>query len=64
MKRQGPRNRRYTVAQVLAVTLLIAYIALLAHKGSKDLSALAAAHPGSDFWPALGRHILRILGGG
>jgi hypothetical protein len=64
MKTQGLRSRLYTVAQVCAAILLIAYVAMLAHKGTKDISALAAAHPGSEFWRALGRHILRILGGG
>jgi hypothetical protein len=53
-----------TAGQILAVTLLVAYAALLLHKGAIDLTALAQAHPGADFWPALGRHLLRVLGGG
>jgi len=53
-----------TAGQVLAVTALFAYFILLLHKGWIDIAALSAAHPGSEFWPALGRHVLRVLGGG
>ena len=51
-------------AQVAAVVALVAYFALLLHKGALDIGALREAHSGSEFWRALGRHILRILGGG
>jgi hypothetical protein len=53
-----------TAGQVFAVLLLVAYGALLLHKGSIDLAAIVQAHPGPDFWPALGRHLMRVLGGG
>jgi hypothetical protein len=52
-----------TAAQVLAVFCIVAYFALLGHKAFVDISALAKAYPG-DFWAALGRHLLRNLGGG
>ena len=50
-------------AQVLAFVGLLAYFLLLAHKAFVDIGALLASHPG-DFWVALGRHLLRNLGGG
>jgi len=53
-----------SAGQVLAAMALVAYVVLLLHKGWIDFSALSAAHPGAEFWPALGRHILRVLGGG
>jgi len=37
---------------------------VVAHKAIVDLSALAQRYPGSEFWPALGRYLLRNLGGG
>ena len=64
MSRKSSRDRLETIGQVLAFVALLAYFGLLLHKGVKDMAALAEAHPGSDFWPALGRHVLRILGGG
>lgn len=53
-----------TAGQVVAIILLTAYGALLLHKGVVDISAIARAYPGADFLPALGRHVMRILGGG
>ncbi len=53
-----------TVTQVFAVLCLIAYFALLAYKGNADISALAQEYQGMDFWLALGRHLIRNLGGG
>ena len=50
-------------AQALALLCLVAYFALLAHKAFLDIGALLAAHP-HQFWVALGRHLLRNLGGG
>jgi hypothetical protein len=63
MSRRSAADHLRTLGQVFAVVLLLAFFGLLLHKGSKDLAALLEAHPG-DFWSALGRHILRILGGG
>jgi len=53
-----------SVMQVLAILCLIAFFAVVAHKAIVDLSALAQRYPGSEFWPALGRYLLRNLGGG
>lgn len=50
--------------QVFAILCLIAYFVLLAYKGTADFSALAQMYPGDEFWPALGRHLIRNLGGG
>jgi hypothetical protein len=57
-------SRARVMSQVVAVIALGAYFALLLHKGFIDMAALIAAYPGSEFWPALGRHVVRILGGG
>lgn len=61
---RNKKGRLKSAGQVVAIALLIAYAALLIYKGSTDLQALSAAYPGSEFWPALGRHFLRVLGGG
>jgi len=53
-----------TAMQVFAILCLVAYFAILAYKGSVDISALAKQYPGSEFWAALGRHLIRNLGGG
>lgn len=53
-----------TAMQVFAVLCLIAYFVLLAYKGNADFSALAEQYQGKDFWLALGRHLIRNLGGG
>ncbi len=64
MRRRPIVDHVKTAGQVVAVVLLVAYVVLLLHKGSVDISSLAKAHPGDEFWLALGRHVLRILGGG
>jgi len=53
-----------TVMQVFAILCLVAFFAVVLHKATVDVSALANQHPGSDFWPALGRYLLRNLGAG
>jgi hypothetical protein len=53
-----------TALQILALLCLAAYFGLLFHKAFLDISSLAKQYLGSDFWPALGRHFLRNLGGG
>jgi len=53
-----------SVMQFLAILCLIAFFAMVVHKATVDVSALAQRYPGSEFWPALGRHLLRNLGGG
>jgi len=57
-------DRGKTAMQVFAILCLVAYFALLAYKGTVDFSALAQKYPGDEFWPALGRHLIRNLGGG
>ena len=64
MRRFATSELLKSAGQVLAVGALIAYFVLLLHKGSLDIAALKEANPGPEFWPALGRHFLRVLGGG
>ena len=59
-KRASPLSR---AGQALALACLVAYGLLLADKAFSDVGALLAAHP-DNFWVALGRHLLRNLGGG
>ena len=53
-----------TAMQLLAGLCLLGYFALLAHKASADIMALAGQYSGREFWIALGRHLIRNLGGG
>jgi len=64
MPTRNPGELFKTVMQVLAILCLIAIFAVIGHKAVVDLSALAERYPGSDFWPALGRYLLRNLGAG
>jgi hypothetical protein len=64
MPRKSRTDRFKTALQVFAVLCLAAYFALIVHKASFDISTLARQYPGSDFWVAMGRHLLRNLGGG
>jgi hypothetical protein len=57
-------DRFQTAMQVLAGLCLLGYFALLAHKASADITALAVQYSGREFWIALGRHLIRNLGGG
>lgn len=64
MPSRTPADRFKSAMQVLAIVCLAAYFVLLLHKASADFSALAMQYPGKEFWAALGRHLLRNLGGG
>lgn len=64
MRDRTPADLFKTAMQVVALLCLAAYFGLLVHKASVDLRALAEQYPGREFWPALGRHFLRSLGGG
>lgn len=64
MPRRTPADLFATAMQVVAALCLVAYFVLLGHKASIDILALLKEHPGGDFWAALGRHLLRSLGGG
>lgn len=59
-----PADLFKTAMQIVAALCLAAYFALLAHKAFVDITALAIQYPGESFWPALGGHLLRNLGGG
>lgn len=64
---QPPRRteeRFKTVAQVLAILVLVGMMGMLLHKGHADVTTLAQQNPGESFWPALVRHVLRNLAGG
>ena len=63
MQGKPPPSRARTAGRIFAAACLAAYFALLAHKGYLDVTAVAQQHP-DDFWRALGRHLLRNLGGG
>ena len=62
MPAKPPSSAIKTAGRVVAVLCLAGYFALLAHKAFADVAAVASAHP-DDFWKALGRHLLRNLGG-
>ena len=50
--------------QILAVFCAIVIWAMILHKGSADISALAQKHSGVEFWLALARHLMANLAGG
>jgi len=50
--------------QILAVFCAIVIWAMILHKGSADISALAQKHSGGEFWVALAKYYLRNIGGG
>ena len=68
MTRERPRNRfaafGQRLLQVLAILGLAAIFLVLLHKGHADVSAIARAHGGDAFWPALLRYVFRNLAGG
>ncbi len=57
-------ERAKSAGQVVAIVAFVAYLVLLLQKGSVDIAAIQAANPDGEFWRALGRHLLRVLGGG
>ncbi len=61
---QRPGHKLQTLLQVLAIACGIAILSMIAHKAFVDVSALAAKHTQAEFWPALGRYLLRNLAGG
>lgn len=50
--------------QILAVFCAIVIWAMILHKGSADISALAQKYSGGEFWVALAKYFLRNIGGG
>lgn len=62
--RRGSAERFKTVAQVLAILVLVGMMGMLLHKGHADFTTLARQNPGESFWPALVRHVFRNLAGG
>lgn len=57
-------ERFKTVLQWLAIALLALIIGVILHKVYADVSRLAEAHSGADFWRALARHLFKNLSGG
>ena len=57
-------NAVKTLLQIVAVLGLALIMAMILHKGSTDIWALAQKHSGSEFWLALARYVLRNLGAG
>ncbi len=53
-----------TALQVVAVLGMMLIAAMILHKGTADVSALAQKHSGIEFWKALARYVLRNLGAG
>jgi len=61
---QSSSNAMQRWLQILAVFCAIVIWAMILHKGSADVSALAQKHSGEEFWIALAKYFLRNLGGG
>jgi hypothetical protein len=61
---QSGSNAMQRWLQILAVFCAIVIWAMILHKGSADVSALAQKHSGEEFWIALAKYFLRNLGGG
>ena len=53
-----------TAMQVVAALCLAGIVGVILHKASGDIRTLAEQYSGSEFWVALGRYLLRNLGGG
>jgi hypothetical protein len=53
-----------TLMQVLAVACAAALFSMIFHKAYVDVSALAEANSGAQFWLSLARYFLRNLAGG
>jgi hypothetical protein len=50
--------------QAAGIACLAVIVAVIAHKASVDISALAAQYSGGEFWMRLGRYFMANLGGG
>lgn len=61
-KRGGERFK--TVLQVIAILMLAGIVGMVLHKGYTDVSALADANRGPDFWGAFARYLFKNLAGG
>jgi len=61
---QSSSNAMQRWLQILAVFCAIVIWAMILHKGSAEVSALAQKHSGEEFWIALAKYFLRNLGGG
>jgi hypothetical protein len=53
-----------TFLQVVALAIALVLVAMIVHKGTVDISALAQKHSGGEFWMALVKYILGNLGAG
>jgi len=61
---QSSSNAMQRWLQILALFCAIVIWAMILHKGSAEVSALAQKHSGEEFWIALAKYFLRNLGGG
>jgi len=52
------------VVQILAITLLFAIFAIIAHKGYHDVSRIWEKHSGEAFWVEMARYAIGNLAGG
>jgi hypothetical protein len=53
-----------SASQTLAIVCMAAILAVVAHNGYTDISALAEQYSGKEFWTRLGRYFLANLAGG
>ncbi|MEJ5989892.1 hypothetical protein WG902_07835 [Ramlibacter sp. PS3R-8] len=58
-----PRDLFKSIAQVVAILCLAGILAVIAHKGYKDMQALTRESSGKGFGVDLLRHIFRNLAG-
>ena len=62
MRRDLDRSLK-DLMQVLGIACLVGLVAIIAHKGIVDVSALARQYSGEEFWTRLARYLLANLGG-
>lgn len=60
----GASDSFKTFLQVVAVAIVTVLFAMILHKGSVDISALANKHSGGEFWVALVKYFFSNMGAG
>lgn len=60
----GASDSFKTFLQVVAVAIVTVLFAMILHKGSVDISALAQKHAGGEFWVALVKYFFSNMGAG
>jgi hypothetical protein len=58
------KNARVFAMRVVGVLGLALMVAVIFHKGIKDVGRLAFAYSGGDFWRELAKYIFHNLAGG